>query len=927
MHGCVRRHFRQPFEPIICSPDRSGMDLVDRTRRLKNVIKLTLVLIASLLLLLFVGFGEARRTYPALEVEKMAAQGELARNAIESYLRSDLPLDQFPGFPVMTQPILESDPSICSIYVSDPFGGIVFSSALNAEGPTSQTLDLGSLELLASFQTSTFQPQDGYYTVTENDDFYRVSFDLANRYEIAGQLHVVVPKAVVRSTIANGFQDARLITGFMLAIFMLLMLGTSRLWMSESGWSRAGGRLLSVAFTLSFIVVAIFVIYALVTIYTNGVEARSKALSTALAQRLKTAFNIGLTLDDFRQLETVFEEYKTSNPDLSFVTLTSGDKILVDAKPDQIGKPWNPPPAQLEYQVILEQDTLGQDREKMTLHMGIPQDLVYQRLWRSAKNFLVLFIAAAFLARLFFALIRAQSNMDKLVPGTLHTRRGHLLGLIGPAYFMLIFVTNGLTISFLPKYFEEILAASGAATLEFGNFSLPLGISTLFTVYFLSYALSLPIAGRYAEKREPRTMLMLGGFMVLISLLWLIFLDEISTFMQQWIAIEVYHALIAIMTITGFGEGLFFIAVQSYILRVASPDQRTKGAATIVNSLYGGLLAGMAIGALLVVDPLIGQQGVFTVGALVTVLVLFYIIWIIPGLDGEDFTQPKLSTKEEATREEAEAFATLTLTGEVSEAFLVTLEEEKRKRGLSTGALVEMNPSDGGTQESDLSITGVQAAESPQVAPKASFTGILSDLDFIKTALLIGVPVKIIWTGLFKASFPLVLSRQNYPTEDVGQIMMLYIIGVLLTSAIIPRIADKMGKTRPILFLGAVGSGVGLILIGLIGFGMGGTFNLAYATTLLLLSGMLILGISHGFIQAPIITHVSNTDTAEKMGRSQATSLYRLLERVGNVGGPILIGTLLVYSDYNASLITWIGISVVLFGILFLIQVRRRSKV
>ena len=97
--------------------------------------------------------------------------------------------------------------------------------------------------------------------------------------------------------------------------------------------------------------------------------------------------------------------------------------------------------------------------------------------------------------------------------------------------------------------------------------------------------------------------------------------------------------------------------------------------------------------------------------------------------------------------------------------------------------------------------------------------------------------------------------------------------------------------------------------------------------TLLLLSGMLILGISHGFIQAPIITHVSNTQAAEQMGRSQATSLYRLLERVGNVGGPILVGTLLVYSDYNAGMITWIGLLVVVFGILFLIRVRRRSSV
>ena len=235
--------------------------------------------------------------------------------------------------------------------------------------------------------------------------------------------------------------------------------------------------------------------------------------------------------------------------------------------------------------------------------------------------------------------------------------------------------------------------------------------------------------------------------------------------------------------------------------------------------------------------------------------------------------------------------------------------------------------SQGSLIETRMSL-GLEDATMTLYAPaqkgRGSFLTALKDLDFIKTALFIGVPVKIIMAGVFKASLPLVLSQQNFNTDDVGQILMLYAAGVLLSSAIIPRIADKMGKTRAILFWGALGSGVGLVLIGLMGWDRIVQSGMAYMTTGMLLSGMIILGVSHGFIQAPIMTHISNTRTSRRMGRSSAASLYRLIERVGNIGGPLLVGALLVQSNYSAMTVAWIGAGVILFGLLFVVQFRRK---
>ncbi len=391
-------------------------------------------------------------------------------------------------------------------------------------------------------------------------------------------------------------------------------------------------------------------------------------------------------------------------------------------------------------------------------------------------------------------------------------------------------------------------------------------ISTLFSIYYAAYAIALLVTGNLAERRGPKPLLLVGGLLIFAAILLLIFVPN-------------YYVLFAVEAITGLGEGMFFIAIQSFILKVAAKEQRTEAAAIIVNSLNGGLLSGTAIGALLAADPTVGHRGVFALGGVAAAFILFYVLRIIPRIVREDFSgQGRRSIADRA--------------GELGlEDATMTLYAPTRKGG-------------------------------------NNFLTALKDLDFVKTALLIGVPVKIVLAGVFKASLPLVLSRQNLNTDDVGQILMLYAAGVLFSSAIIPRLADRMGKTRAILFWGAMGSGLGLVLIGLIGWDQILQSGMAYLSTSLLLTGMIILGISHGFIQAPIMTHISNTRTSKRIGKSAATSLYRLIERVGNIGGPLLVGALLVSSHYNALTLAWIGAGVALFGLLFVIRIpsRRRTR-
>jgi len=831
------------------------------SNRVVNIIRLSFVLAFSLLLLIFIGVGEARRTYPRFELEKLAAQGELIQTAMEPFLLADLPLEQFPGFNTLTQPILESTASIYAIYVTDIQGKTAFSNISSQSENNQAALDLSDPNLLDQFETSNFQQEDDHFKVTESERFYQVSYDLEGRLQTVGQLHITMAKSVVEETISSSFNVVKIAAGIVLAIFVIFLFLSSHHWLDadDAGWRRGGIRLLAISYGVSFFIIAALEIITLLNIYAAGIEAKTESLANSLGYRINSAFELGLSVNDFRDLDVVFDEYQGLNPDLSYVALSIDEHIIIHTNEERVGSTWIPRSDHFEYIVDLEQYREYSDSQ-VTLHLGlgIPKRVVYNRLLRAARNFLTLFVASAFVTSTSFSLIRSLSNKPELKPQTMHHHRGHLLSLIGPLYFLIIFITHGLSAAFLPQYFQMLATRAGV----------DIDISSLFSVYYATYALALPLTGGMVEKRGPRPFLLIGSTMIVTALLLLSFAPG-------------FYILFLVQIISGLGEGMFFIAVQSYVLKIASAKQRTRGAAIIVNSLYGGLLSGTAIGSLLVVDPTFGQRGVFLLGSVIAAFALFYVVQLIPKIIDADFSEAETMIDDDAT---------LTITQQFSRSKLDAELEE-----------TEAPPS--------LGRRLVKA---------------FSDLEFVATAILIGIPVKIIIAGLFKASLPLILSRYNYPTEDVGQILMLYSGGVLLSSTFVSRLTDRIGKTGLVLFLGAIGSGLGLLFSGLIGWDLVRQSEAVYLATVTLLVGMSMLGISHGFIQAPIITHVANTRAAKRLGKSSATSLYRLFERIGNIGGPLLIGTLLIYTDYNAFTVSWIGVGTIIFGLLFFVSFRKR---
>lgn len=779
-----------------------------------------LVLAFSLLLLAYVGFGEARRTYPGLEMAKVAAEGELVQNAMQPFLLAGLPLNQFPGFSSITTPVLQSDPSLEAISIVDTTGQVVFVNS--AAGQSSSQATDGA----APFQPSAVTAEDNRYSVTENDSLYRVSLPLKSRLDQVGTLNLVVPQSVIISRITHQFLVVLLALVVLQLIYALAFLRIQR------GPLLRRSRRLAVTYGVVYLLMAVVVTGTLLSLFASGIQDKTRALAFSLQQRLEAPLNMGLDLTLFDGINTTFTQYQQLNPDLSFVVLTLGPKVIISTDPKMVNTTWAAHGDQFEYDLGLSSPASA--TTQYAIHVAIPKGVVYGQLWRFGKNFIALFVASTLLSTLFFRLIAAYRRIGD-VERTVSMERELQLNILEPLYFLAVFA-DALTKSFLPLHFTNVALGSHA------NTSL---VATLFTVYFFAYAVVLFPAGRFAETHDYKILLVVGASMEALSLLSLAFIRDFSL-------------LFAVQAVTGMGQGLVFSGAQAAILHLATPHTRVRGQAIIAMGFNGGVLSGTAIGALLAADPALGRQGVFLIGGLVVILGVVYAVFLVkrPAIDGLEGLQA------------ATAGAKATSLG----------------HGLAVG---------------------------------------FRDARFLAASLLVGVPTKLVTAGVISATLPLLLAQAHYATEDIGQIIMLYSGGVLVSTHVVSRLSSRFEDANVMLFFGSVASGVGLVFIGLMGWSQVTHTVIPQLPTILLIAGITIVGLMHGLIQTPIIHYLASTRIAGTLGVKSTVAMFRVFERFGNVGGPILVGQLVLLSHGSAIGLSWLGIIVMLFGVLFVFDAQR----
>ena len=285
--------------------------------------------------------------------------------------------------------------------------------------------------------------------------------------------------------------------------------------------------------------------------------------------------------------------------------------------------------------------------------------------------------------------------------------------------------------------------------------------------------------------------------------------------------------------LAGLGHCLLFIAVQVYIFQLMGKD-KSAGAAKIVFAQNGGILSGAAVGALLVFS--IQEQGIFFTAMGIAMLNMVLVYLFVPLL------RPRL-TQIQATR------------------------------------VIQNTPDTG-----DLRVN-------PQVLSVSQKAALmLKDIPFVVVSVFVGSYSKIIYNGVIFFAVPVILLSAKYQKTEIGQLLMLFAMAVMVSNHYATKLSRKINNNRIILLIGMIASGLGCIVMGYSQSILGPNFE-----QLFIIVGITIVGAANGFIAAPVISDVLSTATARGLGVNTTTAIYRLIERMGHVLGPILLGALILF--------------------------------
>lgn len=763
-----------------------------------EVVTMFVVAVASLSLLLYMGFGDGQRTYEQIYIEKCTSNGVLVRDSIEKFLRDGLPLKQYAGFSTLVAPILEAE-EVDALAVYDMAGHQLFIGVDKAKpilpNPPEAVMHIGK-----------------DIQVEKSANHYQIVIPLQTRFETVGSVVVVSPMSLVNQRIAKTFLP---LIYLVLALSALFAIGVV---MGKPYLARFGSRYLQLAYGCTFLVMAICVILTLVGLYFDGVNGKAKASASTMAQRLTDIVEFKLNIKDFSGIDLAFEKYRQLNPEISEAALLLDQSREITTNPANKGRIWKSEATNFDYKVDLGKPESGRFA---SFAISVPKSVIFGRVFRSVKNFAALFIASAFLAGLLLQVAGSAQSLRKTdapVPKLVSNDIG--LVLIKPVFFLSVFL-DALTYTFLPKFMQQVAVESG---LSVGFASIP------FTAYYLCFALILIPAGVFCERRGPKPVIMLGLLLAAGSVLCL------GLPLELW-------GMTVLRSLAGIGQGMLLIGVQSFILAVAPPEKKTQGVAIIVFGFQAGLLSGMALGALLV--NFLSMAGVFVIAGGVGVVTLVYTLVLVP-------------------RSEA----------------------NQRQDGLrvAVGKLV-----------SDLKNVG-------------------TDREFLNTLVCIGMPAKAILTGVITFAIPLVLGQAGYRSEDIGEIIMLYGLGVVVSNAYICPLVDRTKNTEKILLIGAVASGVGLALIGLTDSSLLGNDILRTAVIVFAVG---LVGVAHGFVNAPVVSHIAGSTLAKDLGVTPVSTVYRFLERAGHVAGPLIMSQLFLIWGQGPHILGWVGVVVAILGVIF----------
>lgn len=541
------------------------------TRRYRSAFAAAMfsLCLASMCLLAYVGYAEARRTLFHFEVDKVVAEAGSVQAAVEKHLQASLPLDQFAGFEPLARGLMASDPGVVGMLARDAAGAAAFRSG-HEEG--------GAGSFRPVFQA------DGN-PVSASPLQLRVLLPLRDKFEPVGTLAILIDKTRIENRTGQALNWFLAVAAALSAVYGLFAFRYAARSSAERTWR------LRRNFLIGLLVLATVILGNLWPAYVEGAQGKATGIARALSERLGTVLAAGISLSDIDGIDQALAAYRQANPDLAALALLEDGKAIIHTDPAHAGQDWQVDPKAIEYVEVIP----GQADGRLRVAVSLPHAVVESALLANARNFAAIILAVGLLA--WVALGIANAALERDEPGRAASQFD--LESLQGVFFLSVFVDN-LSASFLPQLMHAATAA--------GNLP-PTLASLAFMGYFLAFAVALLLAGKLVGRLGPRALIVVGALLVLVGAVTLTLSHEIV-------------ALAAARVVSGCGQGLLFVGVQSFIIATTDEARRTRGNGIIVFGFNGGMIAGIVTGSLLAVY--LGERFVFSLAAGLSLVIALF---------------------------------------------------------------------------------------------------------------------------------------------------------------------------------------------------------------------------------------------------------------------------------------------------------------
>ncbi len=227
-------------------------------RRMVDGITMFIVTGLSLLLLVYVGVGEGKRTYEQLEIEKLTSQGRHLQTSIENNLRAGLPLKQFAGFSTLADCIVIGIEEVDAIAVYDQAGHQLF-IAIDQKNP----------KLPQPSPAIKRVKQD--IELDKDDTHTQVVLPLRTRFETVGSLVVMASRDGLAKRLSSNFRPLLFVVLALSALFAIVV------WIMAPYLARTRTPWLQIGYAVTFLMTAGAVVGTLVRLYSEGVQGKVQA--------------------------------------------------------------------------------------------------------------------------------------------------------------------------------------------------------------------------------------------------------------------------------------------------------------------------------------------------------------------------------------------------------------------------------------------------------------------------------------------------------------------------------------------------------------------------------------------------------------------------------------------------------------------------